>query len=348
MGDLRQLLEDVRAEIEQVERAETHDPMRRSDDEARLFETLLAGWGQEFFAAAARLHEMSKGLDERASVLGHAYASSMLAPLLMACPMHRRAYEKPLGYSGDYRLMELCYATELGGDGLYGRFLHSLTQSYTFVRTVRSREEVIRDAVRAAMLAKGEGPVKILAVAAGPAIEIRHVLEEIEGLDRPVELTLLDQDPAAHEAAQRHLFRVLYERHRGTLPLTVRSLHFSVRQLLRPMTDEELAVRRQLDQLDLVYSAGLYDYLPDAVAIRLTQLLFGRLRPGGRLLIGNLIEAPDSTWMMDYVCDWKLIYRTPESMLALGRRLSPAPSRIGITRDSTDRCLFLDATTSVR
>ncbi len=214
------------------------------------------------------------------------------------------------------------------------------------MHTVRAREVIIRDAVRSAMLAKGEGQVKILALAAGPAIEIRHVLEEIETLERPVELILLDQDPSAHEAAQRHLFRVLFERHRGTLPINVRSLHFSVRQLLRPMTDEELGVRRLLDGLDLVYSAGLYDYLPDAVAIRLTQLLFGRLRPGGRLLMGNLIETPDSTWMMDYVCDWKLTYRTPESMLGLARRLSPPPSRIGITRDSTDRCLFLDATTS--
>jgi hypothetical protein len=105
-------------------------------------------------------------------------------------------------------------------------------------------------------------------------------------------------------------------------------------------------VRRSLEGLDLAYSAGLYDYLPDAVAVRLTQLLFGRLRPGGRLLVGNLIEAPDSTWMMDYVCDWRLIYRTPESMLGLARRLSPAPARVGVMRDATDCCLFLDATAS--
>ena len=52
-------------------------------------------------------------------------------PLLAACPMHRRAYEKPLGYAGDYRMMELCFAEEPLGDGLFGRFLIQIAQHYT-------------------------------------------------------------------------------------------------------------------------------------------------------------------------------------------------------------------------
>ena len=101
----------------------------------------------------------------------------MLMPLLMACPMHRRAYEKPLGYAGDYRMMELCFAQELAGEGLFGRFLHSIAQNYTLVRTVVAREAVMREAVREAFDAEGEGPVRILALAAGPAIELRRMLE---------------------------------------------------------------------------------------------------------------------------------------------------------------------------
>jgi hypothetical protein len=105
-------------------------------------------------------------------------------------------------------------------------------------------------------------------------------------------------------------------------------------------------VRDSLSDLDLVYSAGLYDYLPDLVALRLTRLLYGRLRPGGRLLMGNLIETPDSTWMLNYVLGWPLLYRTDESMLRLGERLSPAPARLGITRDMTGHCVFLDVSRS--
>jgi hypothetical protein len=128
----------------------------------------------------------------------------------------------------------------------------------------------------------------------------------------------------------------------------VQCLHFSVRQLLKPATPEEESVRRTLGNLDLVYSAGLYDYLPDLVAMRLTRLLYGHLRPGGRLLMGNLTETPDSTWMLDYVLGWPLLYRTDESMLRLAHRITPTPETVGITRDASGRCIFLDVTRSAR
>lgn len=343
VADLRLLLEDVRLEMDQLEREETSDPMRRADEEAQLFERMRKTWGEAFYAAAAELHSMSRGFDRRTAVQGRSYASSMLMPILAACPLHRRAYEKPLGYAGDYRMMELCFVRELGGEGLFGRFLHFIGQNYTLARAVVAREQVTRNAIRTACSAEGEGPVRILALAAGAAIELRRFLDETGPLRRPVELILLDQDRGAHETAHKHITRALLERHRGTLPVTVQCLHFSVRQLLRPQTpQDERIVRETLANLDLVYSSGLYDYLPERVATCLTELVYSLLRPGGRLLLGNLVETPDSTWIMDYVWGWPLIYRTEKTMLALAEDLTEVASRVGITRDSTGKCLFLD------
>jgi hypothetical protein len=343
VGDLRQLLEDVRFELEQVERSETHDPIHRAEEEALLFEELRARWGTAFCAALAQMHARSKDLDARTAVLGHGYASSMLMPLLMACPLQRRAYEKPLGYAGDYRMMELCFTPEPAGDSLFGRFLHSTTQQLSLARAVVAREAVTRAAVRAACETPGEEPVRVLALAAGPAIELRRFLEETGPLARPLELILLDQDRQAHESAHRHLTRILLERHHGLLPVSVHCLHFSVRQLLRPQTvEDQRVVGETLADLDLIYSSGLYDYLPERVASLLTQLLYTRLKVGGRLLLGNLTEAPDSTWIMDFVWGWPLLYRTPETMLRLGAGL-PEGAKIGLTRDATGHCLFLDA-----
>jgi hypothetical protein len=87
---------------------------------------------------------------------------------------------------------------------------------------------------------------------------------------------------------------------------------------------------------------GLYDYLPDPVAASLTRLLYSRLRPAGRLLVGNLVETPDTTWLMEYVLGWSLVYRTEDTLLHLADGLTPPPSQRGITRDATGRCLFLD------
>lgn len=344
VGDLRQLLEDARGEVERIERAEIHDPLRRREEEERLFQALRDCWGKAYYQALCELHEMSKDFDEHAAALGRSYASSMLMPILMACPLQRRAFEKPLGYAGDYRMMELCYTREPAGDGLFGRFLFSIAQNYTLARAVVAREVVVRNAVRGAVDALGEGPVRILAVAAGPAMELRRWLEETETVRRPVQLTLLDQDRSAHETAHWQLTRALLQRHRGLLPVTLRCLQFSVRQLVSPRTPEEQAVVQEtLANVDFVYSAGLYDYLPHPVARRLTQQLYSRLRPGGRLLVGNLAETPDTTWLMDYVLHWPILYRSESDMRRLGGELgSPAPRRVAVTSDETGHCLFLD------
>jgi hypothetical protein len=343
VGDLRLMLEDVRLEMDELERAETSDPLRRGDEEARLFERMRASWGSSFYAGASALHAMSQSFDKRTAALARSYATAMLMPIMMACPLHRRAYEKPLGYAGDYRMMELCFARDPGGEGMFGRFLHTIGQNYTLARAVVAREAVTREAIRAAAASEGSGPVRILALAAGAAIELRRFLDETGPLRRPVELILLDQDRGAHETAHRHITRALLERHRGTLPVTVECLHFSVRQLLRPQSvEDQRVVRETLADLDLVYSSGLYDYLPERVAGALTQLLYSRIRGGGRLLLGNLVETPDSTWIMDYVWGWPLVYRTDETMLRLAEGIKPGGWRAGIVRDATGRCLFLD------
>lgn len=120
---------------------------------------------------------------------------------------------------------------------------------------------------------------------------------------------------------------------------------FPVRQLLRPQTAEERSVVDDtLGNLDLVYSAGLYDYLSEWVASALTRALFQRLRKGGRLLLGNLVETPDTTWIMDYVCDWSLIYRDEAGLLRLADGLDRQKSSSRIARDASERCLLLDVT----
>jgi extracellular factor (EF) 3-hydroxypalmitic acid methyl ester biosynthesis protein len=344
VADLRQLLEDVRYELEQIEQADMQDPLRQGDEETKLFEELHVRWGSAYVDAVSELHAMSKRLDERAATLGRSYAQTMIMPLFMVSPFQRRAYEKPLGYAGDYRMMELCYTNELHGDGLFGRFLHSLGKTRTLVRAVVAREVVMRDAVRRAAEAEGEGPVRVLVLAAGPAIELRNWLEATTDLRRPVQLILLDQDREAHETAHRHLTRLLLERHRGMLPVTVQCLHFSVRQLLKPRTAEDERIAEGLNNLDLIYSGGLYDYLPEPVAALLTRRIYALLRGRGRLLLGNLMESPDTTWFMDYVLGWPLVYRTDATMLSLAEGLAPTPSPVGISRDATGWCLFLDVT----
>ncbi|MEO8360391.1 MAG: hypothetical protein ABI672_10205, partial [Vicinamibacteria bacterium] len=67
---------------------------------------------------------------------------------------------------------------------------------------------------------------------------------------------------------------------------------------------------------DLIYAAGLYDYLEIKTAKLLTERLTRKLDPGGTLLIGNMDACPEMAFA-DIVQAWTLITRTPSEMAAL-------------------------------
>jgi hypothetical protein len=82
---------------------------------------------------------------------------------------------------------------------------------------------------------------------------------------------------------------------------------------------------------DFIYSAGLYDYIKTFLlddskgTIALTKNLFDLLTPGGILMVGNFNHnnPRDLRFVMDYVYDWQLIYRSKEDMLDFARTIPP-------------------------
>src|SRR6202035_2978251 len=69
--------------------------------------------------------------------------------------------------------------------------------------------------------------------------------------------------------------------------------------------------------LHLAYAAGLYDYLSERVAARLTRIMFDMLAPGGCLVVANFAPCVEDLGYIESYMGWKLIYRAPEQMTAL-------------------------------
>ena len=78
-----------------------------------------------------------------------------------------------------------------------------------------------------------------------------------------------------------------------------------------------LAGKADLGRFDLVYSAGLYDYLDDRVAKRLTTSLFRMLEPGGTLLFCNFLRTTADVGYMESFMGWDLIYRDRDEIEGL-------------------------------
>ena len=77
---------------------------------------------------------------------------------------------------------------------------------------------------------------------------------------------------------------------------------------------------------DLVYCAGLFDYLPQFVCEQFMNISYKMLAPGGLLLVTNVDKSNPSRNWMEYCVDWHLVYRDHDLMAELAPRLAPSDS----------------------
>jgi len=235
----------------------------------------------------------------------------VLTPILSNGLIWGHAYQKPRGYPGDFELMNLMYEDRRRGESVFSRIIHQLGVEERLASTVRSRRRLLsREVLDSGRKRCGQGSAefRVTNLGAGPARELSDVVGQWDSPGRLV-LTLVDQDAGALEYADRAL-RIAGARLGGRVDIRCRHVAFS--DLLR---DSRLLA--EIAEQDLVYSAGFFDYLPDAVATALLSGLISLVRPSGRVLVGNAVDAREVKWVPEYVLDWHMIYRSQVQMLAL-------------------------------
>lgn len=172
------------------------------------------------------------------------------------------------------------------------------SQTSQAVRTRRHRLAFAID--RTAMRIRNS---RILCLAAGHLreAELSHALQSA----RVEELVAVDQDP---------LSLAVIEHDYSALPVS--TMPGNVKQLAAG----DLA----LGDFDLVYAAGLFDYLHDATATALLRKMLTFTRTGGEVLIANILPGHDAVGYMEAYMDWKLVHRTAVDLRRLLSALDPS------------------------
>lgn len=247
----------------------------------------------------------------------------------MRAPWVRRAREKPLGYPGDYELMNGLYGEHFVGRTLFAKAINMAFVSVPAAAAVRERKNLVRERLTALLdeQAESKRAVRILSIAAGPAQETFELLEHRERIDGPVEIVLFDQDARALGYAYARLERVVAAKWRDRVRIVY--VHDSIKRLLRDPT-----LFSALGELDAIFSCGLFDYLTEPTAAALTANLYARLASGRNLYIGNQTPASTSRWAMEFHCEWDLIYRDHAEMRAFARAGAP-DARIEVLEEPT-------------
>ncbi|HLQ85979.1 MAG TPA: class I SAM-dependent methyltransferase [Salinisphaeraceae bacterium] len=288
----------------------------------------LHGLLQEFEAQAAAVEE-----DEEITHIQ--YAQDDLHPLLMRAPFVHRAYHKPLGYAGDYEMVNMMLRDPREGPTIYAQLINTLYLQTGPAQAHRNRIDILVDWLLQQVTEfrrknPGARP-RILNIGCGPAIELQRML----GRSRSIEccdISLLDFSQETLDYTEEKLNDVT--RISGIKP-RIEFIHESVHGLLRQASKH--AEREDPKGYDIIYCAGLFDYLSDRVCSRLLNLFYQWCSDDGQILVSNVHSSNPSRHGMEHLLEWYLIYRDDTGMEKLG---APFPDH-DIFADETGINIFL-------
>lgn len=245
--------------------------------------------------------------------------------LLHQDPFTSRAFLKPRGYPGDAVLLDFIYGVDDDrgppeGTSDLGSQIFQFTTRTALCNDMRLQARMIAGMIDTR--AENADSTEVLAVAAG------HLREA---------------DLSAAFARKKISRWVAFDSDTESLSEVRQSFGGNGVETLAGTVRRLVAGKVQPGTFDVIYSTGLYGYLEQPVAKRLTMQLFDMLRPGGRLLIAVILTDVSGRGYMESFMDWQLNYRTRDLAEELAGDIDPAlTSDVRLTTEGFHHLAILD------
>jgi len=225
---------------------------------------------------------------------------------------------KPHGYAGDFEVIDRIYQCWISPDprlAKWDEFFH--TQAAP--RAVRNRKTYFQSWLRQWEEQNPTPEIRVLNIASGPC---RDVFEYLNGYQN---------SRAFFECVDQETKAIAYAKNvcRGFLD----RIEFYQANALR---------YRPVRPPHLIWSAGLFDYLNDRIAISLLRRMWRWLPSGGELVVGNFSLANSSRGWME-LGDWILQHRSESDLTTLARQAGIPESAIRVDCEPEKVNLFLHA-----
>ena len=126
LADLQTFLTDVRLWLEQVELGIRSSP---SGDRTKLEREAVRELERSVVPAITSLFErfevVSERVEEELQPAHQAFAKRQLHPLLLCSPFVYRTFQKPLGYAGDYEMVNMMFREPYEGGSLFAKMVNT-------------------------------------------------------------------------------------------------------------------------------------------------------------------------------------------------------------------------------
>ncbi len=188
-------------------------------------------------------------------------------PVLSKSYCIKRTRIWPQGYQGDYKTLETIYRNTPCSEGL-GYYLDLWALDTPLGHAVRNRIKRLEDILREEI--KKRFRPGVLNVASGSCRELIAIANEI--LENEASIICIDNDNDALNYAETRLRSIGIDEH----------IDFRKYNALRMFDDDTNLI--EFGRQDIIYSVGLFDYLPDEFLIKLLSALYNLLDTEGTLI----------------------------------------------------------------
>ncbi len=312
IADMQNFLTDLQLWLDQVglcmRSSKARDlPKLEHDLVAELAKSILP-YLDELFKKSELVAE---SIDKDLLPAHKSYMRRQLHSLVINAPFANRSFQKPLGYSGDYEMMNMIHRNQPEGRSLYEKLIHSLLIGQWPAISVRNRVAHLEEniLIETARVARTGNIARILNIGCGPAWEVQSFLKTTAISDH-ADFTLIDfnKETLTHVGKKLVDAKNLFSRH-----TSIRTQQMSVFELLRHTQKNS----KKDEKFDLIYCAGLFDYLAPETCRALINFGYDSLSPGGLMLIANMDDSKPFRNFIEATMDWHLIYRDTLEMLSL-------------------------------
>lgn len=336
VADLQSLLADLRRWLEQIELGLRSIP---AGDQSGYERDVIQQVRQPLMSAIddrfGRFELIATEVGTEVQGMLRNYLRRQVHPLVLCAPFPYRTFHKPLGYAGDYEMVNMLLRDPIEGASLFAKIVNLWFLSQPPALAHRNRitylvEQIVGETNR---IAARNRRIRILNLGCGPAVEIQRFLADHPASDQ-ADFLLLDFNEETIGFTRKRLDDLKRRHHRDTeFQIAKKSVH----QILK----ESACSNPATPKFDLVYCAGLFDYLSDRICQRLMNILYDQLAPGGLLISTNVDPSNPLRNGMEYLLEWHLNYRNQAQMTMLHPTAS-APSDIATKSDETGVNIYLE------
>lgn len=313
VADLHSFLTDLRVWLEQISVGLLTTPeAERLAREAELIQELAPETSQTITAFFDRFEEVARRVEPEQEPAYQSFGRRLVRPLLLGAPFVWRTLQKPLGYAGDYEMVNMMMRDPHEGNSLYAKAINFYALGLPPVVAHRNRIQYLEAKLRSEArrcLVRGQ-TIRILNLGCGPAWEVQRFLRD-DDCAGTVQLTLMDFNEETLIHTRSALASIKPRSGRGP---DIRLVRRSVQQILKQAL--KATPEAGGESYEFIYCAGLFDYLSDGICRSLVNHLYRMLTPEGLLLVTNVDDHP-SRREMEYFLEWHLLYRNAAALRAL-------------------------------